>query len=175
MDRRILVPLDGSARAETVLPKVVVLATALQAEVQLLRVAKAQVFPGVDPTEAQVRVVREAEDYLAVMVEQLRLWGVPARAAVRYGEPVPEILDHIRSNGVSLVAMASRGRGAMRRLILGSVAAAVLRHAGVPVLLLGPEGQASEFLTTATGAQASADPRGVCPRTGRSGHANSSR
>lgn len=139
--RKILVPLDGSARAETILPKVATLATALGVEVVLLRVAKARVFPGADPVEAQVRVVREAEDYLAVMAEQLRLWGLAARTTVRYGEAVPEILDHIRSADVSLVAMASRGRTAMRRLILGSVAAAVLRHAEVPVLLLGPEGR----------------------------------
>jgi nucleotide-binding universal stress UspA family protein len=143
MVRKILVPLDGSARAETIVSKVVTLATALEAEVVLLRVVKARVFPGVDPIEAQVRVVREAEDYLAVMVEQLRLWGLAAKTAVRYGEAVPEILDHIRSADISLVAMASRGRTAMRRLILGSVAAAVLRHADVPVLLLGPEGRVS--------------------------------
>jgi nucleotide-binding universal stress UspA family protein len=143
MTHTILVPLDGSARAEAILPKVVTLATALDAEVVLLRVAKAWVFPGVDPSEAQVRVVRDAEEYLAVKAEQLRLWGVPARTAVRYGEPLCEILDHIRFAGVTLVAMASRGHGAMRRLILGSVAAAVLQHAGVPVLLLGPEGHVS--------------------------------
>jgi nucleotide-binding universal stress UspA family protein len=143
MAGKILVPLDGSARAESILPKVVTLARALDAEVLLLRVAKARVLPGVDLVEAQVRVVREAEDYLAVMAEQLRLWGVPARTAVRYGEPVPEILDHIRAVSASLVAMASRGRTAMRRLILGSVAAAVLRHAQVPLLLLGPGGRAS--------------------------------
>jgi len=164
MVRRILVPLDGSARAEAILPKVVSLATTLQAEVLLLRVAKTQVFPGMDPTEPQVHVVREAEDYLAVMAEQLRLWGLPARTAVRYGEPVPGILDHIRSDGVSLVAMASRGRGTMRRLILGSVTAAVLRHANVPVLLLGPEGQLREPLITAIEAEASGNPGGACPR-----------
>lgn len=143
MAGKILVPLDGSARAEAILPKVVTLAKALEAEVLLLRVAKARVFPGADQTEAQVRVVREAEDYLAVMAEQLGLWGLLAKTAVRYGEPVPEILDHIRSADVSLVAMASRGRTALRRLVLGSVAAAVLRHAEVPVLLLGPEGRVS--------------------------------
>jgi len=143
MIHTILVPLDGSARAEAILPKVATLAAALEADVVLLRVVKARVYPGVDPSEAQVRVVRDAEEYLAVKAEQLGLWGLPARTAVRYGEPVHEILDHIRSASVTLVAMASRGHGAMRRLILGSVAAAVLRNAGVPVLLLGPEGHVS--------------------------------
>ncbi len=138
MRQRIIVPLDGSAAAEAVLPEVVRLARALDAEVLLLRVVRARVFPGVDPTDAQVQVVREAEAYLAVQVEQVRLWGVAARSVVRYGDPVVEILDHIRAAGATLVAMASRARTRVGRLLLGSVAAAVVRHAGVPALLLGP-------------------------------------
>jgi nucleotide-binding universal stress UspA family protein len=138
MHQKILVPLDGSAAAEAVLPKVVMLARALAADVVLLRVTRARVFPGLDPTEAQVAAVREAEGYLAVQVEQLRLWGIETHSAVRYGDPIPEILDHIRTARVTLVAMASRARTGVSRLLLGSVAAAVLRHAGIPVLLLGP-------------------------------------
>jgi nucleotide-binding universal stress UspA family protein len=143
MRHKILVPLDGSPGAEAVLPDVVMLARALGAEVLLLRVTRARVFPGVDPTDAQVRAVHEAEAYLAVQVEQVRLWGLEARSTVRYGDPVPEILDHIRVASATLVAMASRARTRVGRLLLGSVAAAVVRHAGVPVLLLGPHQDAS--------------------------------
>jgi len=62
---RILVPLDGSECAENVLPAVEKLAKDLKASISLLRVALAHTFPGLDPTEAEVKVVREAEDYLA--------------------------------------------------------------------------------------------------------------
>ena len=58
---RILVPLDGSDCAENVLPKVEKLAKELKASIALLRVAIAHTFPGADPTDAEVRVVREAE------------------------------------------------------------------------------------------------------------------
>jgi nucleotide-binding universal stress UspA family protein len=57
---RILVPLDGSDCAEMVLPKVEKLAKDLKASVALLRVAIAHTFPGADPTDAEVKVVREA-------------------------------------------------------------------------------------------------------------------
>jgi nucleotide-binding universal stress UspA family protein len=138
MIHKILVLLDGSAAAEAVLPRIVMLAPALAAEVVLPRVVRAHVFPGVNAIEAQMHVVCEAEEYLGLMAEQLRLWGLSVRTVVRYGDPVLEILDHIRFTRVSLVGMASCARTGVCRLVLGGVAAAVLRHAGAPVLLLRP-------------------------------------
>ena len=67
----ILVPLDGSALAEAALPKALELAEVSGARLLLLRAAQAQSLPGVDPTEAQVRVVSEAEAYLAEIQKRL--------------------------------------------------------------------------------------------------------
>ena len=61
---RILVPLDGSECAENILSNVEKLATDSKAGISLLRVVYAHIFPGVDAAEAEVKVVREAEDYL---------------------------------------------------------------------------------------------------------------
>ena len=72
MFKRILVPLDGSPLAETVLPKVQELVQALGAELFLLRVTTAHVFPGVDPTAGEVDVVQHAEAYIAVVAARLR-------------------------------------------------------------------------------------------------------
>jgi nucleotide-binding universal stress UspA family protein len=58
---KILVPLDGSECAENILSTVEKLATDLKVSIALLRVAYAHTFPGVDPTEAEDKVVREAE------------------------------------------------------------------------------------------------------------------
>lgn len=69
---KILVPLDGSDCAENVFPKVEKLASDLKATLALLRVAYAHVFPGVDPAEAEVKVVREAEEYLSKLEGQLK-------------------------------------------------------------------------------------------------------
>jgi nucleotide-binding universal stress UspA family protein len=69
--RTILVPLDGSALAETALPKALELAQASGTRVLLLRAAQSQTFPGIDPTGGQVKVVSEAETYLAEIQKRL--------------------------------------------------------------------------------------------------------
>ena len=63
---KILVPLDGSSRAAVAIDTAIDLAAAPFSLV-LLRAAEAHTLPAVDPTEMQVAVVREAEEYLAVM------------------------------------------------------------------------------------------------------------
>jgi nucleotide-binding universal stress UspA family protein len=140
MFKRMLVPLDGSPRAEAVLSPVQELAQALGAEVFLLRVTVAHVFPGVDPTAGEVDVVQHAEAYLADLAGRLRTAGLPVQTAVRYGEAAPEILAHIGDNAIDLVAMSTHGRSNLSRLLLGSVAEHVVRHAPVPVLLLRAHG-----------------------------------
>lgn len=72
----ILVPLDGSVLAEGALPKAVELAGASGAQLLLLRAAEARPLPGADSIEAQIKVVGEAEEYLARMVDRLAASGV---------------------------------------------------------------------------------------------------
>ena len=136
MFARMLVPLDGSALAEAILPQVTELATLHGAEVVLLRAAFAHVFPGSDQTGAQVQAVEEAEAYLADMVQRLLTAGIKAQSVVRYGHAAKEILDHAQTGGVDLIAMSTHGRSGVQRLVLGSVTEHVLRAAPVPVLLV---------------------------------------
>jgi nucleotide-binding universal stress UspA family protein len=136
MYKRILVPLDGSPLAEGVIPHVQELAKSIGAEVVLLRVAFAHIFPGADPIETQVTVVQEAEAYVADQAKLLQDAGVKAEGKVRYGDPVEEILDHVTWDHIDLIAMATHGRTGLKRVVLGSVAEHVLRRAPVPMLLL---------------------------------------
>ncbi len=136
MFARILVPLDGSPLAEGILPEVAELATLDGAELMLLRVALAHTFPGVDATDAQVYAVEEAEGYLAEVERRLAPQGITVTRAVRYGHAAEEILDHAQVRRVDLIAMSTHGRTGILRLVLGSVAEAVLRASPVPVLLL---------------------------------------
>ena len=144
MFRKILVPLDGSALAEAILPRVTELAKDLGAELLLLRVAIAHVFPGVDPTQEEVRVVREAEEYVEALADKLAGKGARTRTAVRYGKAAAEIIAHIAANEVDLVAMSTHGRSGLSRLVMGSVAEEVVRNAGVPVLLSRAPGKPQE-------------------------------
>jgi nucleotide-binding universal stress UspA family protein len=136
MYQRILVPLDGSTLAEGVLSHVQALAKSLGAELVLLRVAFTHVFPGYDPTQAQVTAVQEAEDYVSGLAKRLQEEGARVEAKVRYGDPVEEILDHVVWDHIDLIAMATHGRTGLSRVVMGSVAEHVLRRTSVPMLLM---------------------------------------
>jgi len=133
---KILVPLDGSACAENILPTVEKLAFDFKADISLLRVSYAHTFPGMDPTDGQVKVVREAEEYLSELEERLKAKGLKVDSHVRYGNDAEEILDHATQKDISLVAMSTHGNGGVRRFFLGSVAEKVLRHSPKPVFLV---------------------------------------
>ena len=50
-------------------------------------------------------------------------------------DPGKETVSWAKSNGVDLIAMCTHGRTGWRRLVLGSVAESILRHAPVPVIV----------------------------------------
>ena len=149
----ILVPLDGSALAETALPGTLRIARRHGSAVRLLRVVHAHALGTVALEAAQVRGVQDAEAYLAALKRRLAAEGLTTGAAVRYGEAAPEILDDIRVNRPNLVAMSTHGRTGLLHLVLGSVAEQVLRASLVPVLLF-PARALREALPGAPHAQA---------------------
>jgi len=133
---KILVPLDGSTLAESAIAKAMELAGG-EATLMLLRAAEAHTLPGVDPTEAQVEVVREAEEYLAAVAGRLREQGFASvETSVWYGPAASAIVDAARLRKADLIVMSTHGRSGLGRLILGSVAESVLRGTNTPILLL---------------------------------------
>ncbi len=133
---KILVPLDGSTLAESAIAKAMELAGD-EATLMLLRAAEAHTLPGMDPTEAQVEVVREAEEYLAAVAGRLREQGFArVETSVWYGPAASAIVDAARLRKADLIVMSTHGRSGLGRLILGSVAESVLRGTNTPILLL---------------------------------------
>lgn len=138
---KILVPVDGSPLAESAVPTAVALARDSSARVLLLRAAEAHTFPGADPTDAQVEVVREAEEYLAGLVGRLAEQGFTnVDTSVWYGPPGPAIIEAARLTKSDVIIMTTHGRTGLGRLILGSVAESVLRSSPTPILLLRAPG-----------------------------------
>ncbi|MBI5968813.1 MAG: universal stress protein [Deltaproteobacteria bacterium] len=135
MFKKILVPLDGSKLAEGILPRLEWLAKVHQGEVTLLRVALAHTFPGVDPTQHQINVVREAEEYLAKVEANLKSVGVKVNSVVRSGHDAQEIVEHAKDRGFDLIAMSTHGRTGLSQFVLGSVASKVIHTFSVPILL----------------------------------------
>lgn len=136
MYRSILVPLDGSKLAESILTEVESLALLMNAKLDLVSVRKAHVLPGVDPTDAQVRVVEEAEEYLEKQKEKLSERISEIELHTPYGNPADKILEISKRHNIDLIAMSTHGRSGIGRWLLGSVAEKVVRHSDIPVLLL---------------------------------------
>ncbi|MBI4337644.1 MAG: universal stress protein, partial [Chloroflexi bacterium] len=59
----------------------------------------------------------------------------------RRGDAASQIIRYVKERGIDLVAISTHGRSGLSRLVFGSVAEKVLREAGVPVLLIKPDGE----------------------------------
>lgn len=139
--KRVLVALDGSPSSEAVLRFLLQIAGPLDMTVMLLRVLE-PIPPSVIEASRHVEVEdvegrrRDAEEYMAPIAAALRAQGVETAWEVRRGRPAEEILAAARERGADLIAMATHGRTGLGRLLFGSVAEAVLRHAPVPVFMI---------------------------------------
>jgi nucleotide-binding universal stress UspA family protein len=134
--KTILVPLDGSLLAELALAPAIDLARDKGAKLVLLRAAEAHTTVA-DPTEAQVAVVREAEEYLAGVRTRVLEDGLDdIETSVWYGPPAEAIVEAARYRLADLIVMSSHGRSGLGRLVLGSVAERVLRATPTPILLI---------------------------------------
>lgn len=148
---KILVPLDGSRLAEAAIPMALaLLEDQPAATLLLLRAAEASTLAGGDAVNEQVRVVREAESYLdAVAARVARGGAAQVKTSVWYGPAAPAIVEAAQVGKVDLIVMGTHGRSGLGRLILGSVAEAVLRGTRTPVLVVRDDGAP---LTTPAGA-----------------------
>ena len=138
---KMLVPLDGSRLAEQALTKALDVAEGGEPTFLLLRAAEASTWPGVDPTDEQIRVVHEAEEYLNAVQARLASKGIrKVETSVWYGPPASAIVEAARAGNADLIVMTTHGRSGLGRLILGSVAEAVLRGTSTPIMLLRADG-----------------------------------
>jgi nucleotide-binding universal stress UspA family protein len=137
MFKKILVPLDGSELAAKIIPQVIDLAKAHQAEVTLLHVAYTEYGEASPGTMAQA-VAQEAkrcEAFLGQVARDMQDQGVKSTVECVEGAPAREIIGYATANKMDLIAMATHGKGEVA-WVLGSVAEKVISHANVPVLLL---------------------------------------
>jgi nucleotide-binding universal stress UspA family protein len=87
------------------------------------------------------RVRQDWEQHLQQLAGKLGS-GTPVRTAVVDAMDVPRaIVDFAHQEHASYVCMATHGRSGLRRLLLGSVTEAVLRHSHVPVIVFPPPAQ----------------------------------
>jgi nucleotide-binding universal stress UspA family protein len=145
----ILVPLDGSRRAEAALPPALGMARLFGARVALIQVVEpvmllldAPVVPQSLDEELMALRRREAQDYLQDVEERIAEQGTASRAtAVLAGNPIQGIQAAADGPAVGMIALATHGRGGLRRLTLGSVADKLVRTGRLPVLVTRPRGK----------------------------------
>ena len=143
MYKKILVPLDGSKDAESILSHVEALAKNEGAEIVVLRVAANPEleYAFSDPGLAQDSVDKEmktAEKYIARVAFDVRTAGVRCYDLVDEGAAGETILRTAERIQADLIAMSTHGRSGVALLLLGSVAYHVVRNSRLPVLLIRP-------------------------------------
>lgn len=147
MYQRILVPLDGSNRAEEAIPVACRIARAGGGTIILLRVVSAagQFWPYALPqtTLAQPMIDSElasARQYLQEISKTDSFAGIQAETVTLYGSPAAAILAVAQSYQADLIVLCSHGYTGLTRWVMGSVAEKVSRHSAIPVFIVREHG-----------------------------------
>lgn len=144
--RTVLVPLDGSETAERALPWAKAVAGS-GAEIVLMEVTPVastvrsiggQVIGTAETIQEGYRLMAEQQldDAIAKWFEK----SDKVSTTIAIGDPGEQILAVAAEKNADLIVMSSHGRGAIGRFVSGSVADRVVRHAPLPVMIVGPEG-----------------------------------
>ncbi len=142
--RRILVPTDFSDNSRAALEQAVSLAKALGASIDLLHVWEPPRYiapdlmltvPGWSAVSleqySRAEAAKALEQYLQTLPPQVTL-----KAHLEVGDAAASIVRFAKEQGEDLIVMSTHGRGALSRLMLGSVAQKVVAHAECPVMTI---------------------------------------
>jgi len=152
MYKKIMVPLDGSKLAESVLPHVEAIAKGINAE-EVILVGVTERYPSYILSyrpitdyrqsteeefvpEAVGKMEKQAQKYLNRVAKRLEAKGIKTETLVLLGDPAEEITLNAELYRVDLIIMASHGRSGISRWTHGSVADKVFRASSVPVLMV---------------------------------------
>jgi nucleotide-binding universal stress UspA family protein len=138
VQENILIPLDGSTLAEQVLEPALDLARLMEARCTLVRVIAPRSAAG-GRTSNGPPDRTAAEAYLERVGARVREHGLELHTRVVVARHAAEaILEEAKRGPADLIALATHGRGGIRRMLLGSVADKVLQGATLPVLVFRP-------------------------------------
>jgi nucleotide-binding universal stress UspA family protein len=151
MYQTILVPLDGSQRAESILSHAESIAKSNEAKVFFLKVEEEPIMLDRDEVidvetyhEAFERQNARSQAYLDGLQTRFEKSGLQAVTRLAFGSVVKAILNTAAETGTDLIAMATHGLSGLTRVSYGSVAAGVLQAADIPILLIRNAGDPKE-------------------------------
>lgn len=137
--KRILHPTDfseGSLRAQEY---ALDFAARFDAEVHLLHITVPQASAITAEMDHSLSASSPHTQRLRARLQEGLPEGTEAVLALRAGVPADEIVAYAESIGADMIVVGTKALTGLRRLVLGSVAEAVLRDASCPVLVVGPE------------------------------------
>jgi len=152
----LLVTLDGTLKAETILGPTIELARRLELPITLLRVVSPFIpvdalstwylrnldkEPGKMNKAAFAFLLSQAQQYLEVIQSKLCKQGVACNCVVRVGDTAHEIRKYACESQATVLAMAAHSRGRFGQGWLGSVIGEVMQHADRPLLLVNSANQ----------------------------------
>lgn len=147
----ILVPLDGSKRAERILNHVEELARQMDSQLVFLQVVEPTyevVGPHGTVMDLSIELIEqreaEARNYIEGLQGEFRERGLQVKGLVETGPVVSSIITVAEREGAELIAMASHGRTGLSRVFYGSVAVGVLHRIDRPLLLVRSVEEVSE-------------------------------
>jgi nucleotide-binding universal stress UspA family protein len=141
MFKHILVPLDGSVRAESALPVAARIARASGGSVMLVQAVTIPVMYETSMVATYTPELIEAEiddaqEYLKALAHSDMLAGIRTETCALIGAAGQTILSVATSYRIDLIVMTSQGKTGIKRWVLGSVAQKLARHSPIPVLVL---------------------------------------
>jgi nucleotide-binding universal stress UspA family protein len=135
--RRILLATDGSATAVEATSVAVGMAVRFGAELVACYVDPSRLLePLEEDMIERTEGVRHSIAGLKVAVRTAEASGVPVRSVVAEGAVATAVLETVETETCDMIVLGNTGRTGMQRLVLGSVAEAVVRQARVPVLVV---------------------------------------
>lgn len=140
----ILVPLDGSKRAEAILSHVEEMAIKFGARIALLTCVEQKLaFPGdlevsamAQKDDDMAEQTQTAKSYLQEVQTKLEQQGIRVSTTIMQDQPVEAILAVAARENADLIAIASHGRSGLGRVFYGSVAAGILQRVDRPLLII---------------------------------------
>lgn len=140
---KMLVILDGSKEAESILGRTAVLAAKHKAEVVLMMVLpvpmlvieNGRLIATIDQEEERMRA--EVEPYLAKWRSRFEEGGINTSTAVRFGHVPEQVAEYAKENAIDLIVVATREQKGLDRLLRRDVAQKIVHAVSTtPVLLM---------------------------------------
>jgi nucleotide-binding universal stress UspA family protein len=147
--QHVIVPLDGSELAESVLPHLEAIASNCQiTTVEIIRVVPPlemhyRAALPIDPKqEKQINEssLKDAENYLLKIKAKLDASRMNVATKVLSGDAASALVEYVEKSGADLLIIATHGRSGISRWVWGSVADKLLRTSCIPVFVVRPPG-----------------------------------